>query len=517
MIEKEEFELIDEGVTEEDLFYIDESQEANKINADIDFDGVLTKKETEETVAEQPAETPKKAKTKKKVKTTKKTAEKTNKTTKTKTKTTSKSNSTKKSKTEEKKSADEKPVKTEKSTSTEDINNILKTLKTFKTNLNSINDNQIENKTAILEEFKNLKENFVIQLAQFFDNVSFAEDSEEIKNHVSQSITDNKFELLDEIRQLISEQIEIIINSQGDANFAVNEIKNTTEEIQSKLDTLILAQENGEYSMPELESDIANLRLMLNGIDSVVRDEVAKNDRLTDITNKFEPLEVAIDRVEKEFSDCSIHDLKNMLEVISEDTTSISKRTNKLILTSDDTSKDLKKNVEEFQKVIETLDNNLQDFDIANVKRNLEKLNISVNSILKSNKVMNEAFMHLAEWIDATSDIFDSLKHNSEILATSVQNKEQLIVNLLEEKFEELDEKFTEIEEQINQSNKMKSKKGLDGDLKTTIDFIASQAAAANENSREIKTLYQKIEMIEFQLNKFDKNISKILSYIDED
>jgi len=37
MLEKEEFELTDEGVTEEDLFYLDESQEANKINSDIDL------------------------------------------------------------------------------------------------------------------------------------------------------------------------------------------------------------------------------------------------------------------------------------------------------------------------------------------------------------------------------------------------------------------------------------------------------------------------------------------------
>ena len=80
----------------------------------------------------------------------------------------------------------------------------------------------------------------------------------------------------------------------------------------------------------------------------------------------------------------------------------------------------------------------------------------------------------------------------------------------LETRFENFENKLSSIETKLEKGEES-------SEMKTILDFIASQVISANENSINNKVLNQKMEIMEHQLSKFEKNIAKLVSYLDED
>ena len=127
----------------------------------------------------------------------------------------------------------------------------------------------------------------------------------------------------------------------------------------------------------------------------------------------------------------------------------------------------------------------------------------------------------MGEWIDSASDSFDEIKNDlskikknvlseddsaTEKLEISVKNLSQRI-DVQEAKIDSVDDKLNKI---ITQQNESK-------ELKSLLEYVASQVSVTNEKIIENDKLSQKIASMEKQLKKIEKNLAVITEYIDEE
>lgn len=94
----------------------------------------------------------------------------------------------------------------------------------------------------------------------------------------------------------------------------------------------------------------------------------------------------------------------------------------------------------------------------------------------------------------------------TEKLEISVKNLSQRI-DVQEAKIDSVDDKLNKI---ITQQNESK-------ELKSLLEYVASQVSVTNEKIIENDKLSQKIASMEKQLKKIEKNLAVITEYIDEE
>ncbi len=400
-------------------------------------------------------------------------------------------------------------------------------IKSYQAQINALSNIEVNNSADdntrgfIREELKQLKEQFVRSLTGVFENISFIEESEEIQN----VIFDNVSEIKDEIEKL---KRDLIANS--NSNSDIDEKFANLKNILESITTGASSGDSGKYiyTLPDVETDIAKMRMAINDVTEMIK------------KNREDGYDV-VERLD------SIDDIR-------EDISSISKRTNKLILTSDDVNKHLRENIAEFKKIIDEVSDKCNKIDSTQLNRNIIDVKALVMSGLKSDQILNEAFMHLAQWIDDSartmnsidSQIQDNAKNIDELKSKIDTTKEKAdeiadLKNALNELFVKLDKKsdvdysksLYEIEYGLDklsdkldvQELKIKSlEKKIESlsssqngneEITSLLEFIASQVSAANENSRGNKLLLQKIEMMEKQMNQFENSISKITAFVD--
>jgi len=400
-------------------------------------------------------------------------------------------------------------------------------IKSYQTQINALSNLEIntsgddDTRGFIREELKQLKEQFVRSLTGVFENISFIEESEEIQN----VIFDNVSEIKDEIVKLKNDIVENS-NSNSDIDEKFDNLKNILESITSGTSS----GDSGKYvyTLPDVEMDIAKMRMAINDITDMLK------------KNREDGYDV-VERLD------SIDDIR-------EDISSISKRTNKLILTSDDVNKHLKENIAEFKKIMDEVSDRCNKIDSTQLNRNIVDVKALVMSGLKSDQILNEAFMHLAEWIDDSARTMNSIDSQSQNNAQNITNLKSELSNIYEKTSEisELKDAITELTVKLDKKSdidyskslyeieygldklsdkldvqelKIKSlEKKIEGlstsqsgneEVTSLLEFIASQVSAANENSRGNKLLLQKVEMLEKQMNQFENSISKITAFVD--
>ena len=140
----------------------------------------------------------------------------------------------------------------------------------------------------------------------------------------------------------------------------------------------------------------------------------------------------------------------------------------------------------------------------------MSNLDIKVDNIFKtsttlvqSDKVLNEAFMYLAEWVDTATDSFENIKTE----VAEIKNNNIVENANLKEQLELVDEKLNRI---MVQQNEVK-------ELKSVIEYIASQVSLSNEKLTENDKMSQRISVIEKQLKKIERNVCAITDYLDDD
>ena len=210
---------------------------------------------------------------------------------------------------------------------------------------------------SVQNELNNLKTDIITQFLNIFNQISFVAEQEEILDFIQEkhselitvlshivttiddvstvkdnlAVVDNKVDTLKEDIDLINEKITSIISSDGDIDYV--------------------------YSLQDLESDIANLRLSLNEIK-----QDNKSKELEELISSTNDIYELVDSIKKEIPNFNTEEFKKDFDALNEDIVSISTRTNKLILASDESYKTLQENLQDFKLVINDLDERTRNF-----------------------------------------------------------------------------------------------------------------------------------------------------------
>lgn len=418
------------------------------------------------------------------------------------------------------------------------INEISATIEDLRKDLSDIILN--EQNEQITTALNNLQSKFVSQLIQIAENIDFTEEADEIN--------DNIFSCTDELREKISsdisdikEEILLLKNVSLDADDNIvnllEKIDNAIQtDINKDLKTLISGfklltsglkeDKDYVYTLPDIESDLSKIRLDLNNLQKVlVNTDEDNTENQSDITTKISGIKAAIEKLEQSPINTDIAEVKALFDTLNEDIASISKRTNKLILSSDEVNKTLKSNIENFSALINGFEKQSKEFYnsafVNNLDIKIDNISRTGSSLVQSDKVLTEAFMYLAEWIDTASDSFDEIKSDLAKVTRNLLSEEETVseklertVKTLSQKVEEQDAKLDAVDEKLNrilaQQNETK-------ELKSLIEYVASQVSVTNEKIIENDKLAQRIASMEKQLKKIEKNIAIITEYIDED
>lgn len=438
-------------------------------------------------------------------------------------------------------------------------NEIQKALGEFNTKLEGLDTEEKEDSSqVIIDSLGEFKESLFENLIEIFNQVSFVEESEDIKDFIEEK-TD---EIKDEIREAISSQLHGISTDPNADYGGIGDIKafvditkkelreslksslgNNFNDIISSLDILHEKTGSVDYNCNNLVNDIKEIKKNLLSGGATPSGEKNYDDSYTllDVESDIAKIRLALKEISQakensggfgNFSDFSdLSGLSNLgdLNKINEDLTSISTRTNKLLLNSDESYNVLKDNLNDFRNIVYKIDERIKHIDnsdkIKAIGSRVEDANKLILSCVNSDKIFNQTFMYLAEWIDKAdeklekieeklSDV-DDIKQSLNTIQKSMLTSSDLemLFNNFSKKFDQQQAKMKAMEEKIEKlSKKAPAKSTKDTDLKLLVKEVLSQF---DKPEKVNATLAKKVDNIDKQLATFGKSIEKITSYVD--
>ncbi|MBO6180963.1 hypothetical protein J6O86_04685, partial [bacterium] len=323
---------------------------------------------------------------------------------------------------------------------------------------------------------KEMKESLMSAVVTIFDQVSFVEETEDIKDFVE--------ERTDEINKNIAQ-------------------------ITKQLHQITSSDENNDYtySMQDIETDLAKLRLALQDSQQV---------DLTEITDKLHSITSSVDSLTQD-------EMKELKSEIS----NLKEQTEFLIATSDKSYNALNSGFEGFGEKISD-----------NISVKVDGLSKMLENSAQSDSVVRQALIYIGEWIDSATTSINKISTNSdeisrinevlngiEDLKTSVHTQ---VNNTIEEKFEirnnqieSIEEKFEVLGSQIKSLEKQFNKvENLENQLMQQQERIDRLEMSIDKLLSIVENLddpgiTRKMDKIEKQLSKLGTNVEKLASYVD--
>ena len=376
---------------------------------------------------------------------------------------------------------------------TEDVKN---EFDAFKNELNTA-------KTAIMKHVLNV-----------FEQLSFVVEGEEIKDFVdekAQAILDavkNNETLNQEVKTIksavdainpleykdiegdmkrVNEVADIIENFPQDVE---NKLSEKFKEFKQQLNLMRVGttedDENYTYALQDVESDIARLRLALDDIKKVVEE-----NSLKEIAEYVNEIVKQVDDMKFNISQDDIFKMKVDIERITSDIVSISSRTNKLLLASDESAQALNTSMQSFRNTISDLYDGLKKLDYSEMTAKLEEVN---NQIVESNKQqrnITDTVARLAVWSESTDETLADVNDTLTKLKKAMPSSEAVL--------EELEVKFAKQQQKID-----------------ALEDKLDELLAANEDS-DTSNMSKKLTDIDKQLTKLNRSIERLTSYVDEE
>ena len=374
---------------------------------------------------------------------------------------------------------------------------------------------------SLNEELAKLKSDIITQFLNIFNQISFVAEQEEILDFIQEkhselitilshivttidnvdtvkdnvAVIDNKVDSLKEDIDLINEKITSIISSDGDIDYV--------------------------YSLQDLESDIANLRLVLNEMKS--SNNSKELEELVTSTNDIYKL---VESLKNEMPKFEYDEFKKDFETLSEDIVSISTRTNKLILASDESHKCLQDNLQEFKLVINDLDERTRNFahesGIDRLDNKLGAINTMIQNGAKTNQVFNQVFEYLAEWVDKAGEQITTISDKVETLDDIGQIK--VMLEDLKAEAEDNTES-TELIEAL--SNVFEKQAKRISSLEAKLDRVIVETTISNKNSKIDMTPFEntlnsflvaiddKMSSQQDKINSLESKLEEVMTKID--
>ena len=330
------------------------------------------------------------------------------------------------------------------------------------------------------------------KLDSVVDN-SLEKGFEDVKSKID-SVTDNTIKKeLNEVKS----QLETVANN--------DELQKEFEEVKKHLLTIQSGdcKVNYTYSLQDVESDIAKLRIAMKELQAVAPDE-----ELEDIRKKVDDIVLVVDNIKNQISQAEIDEIGASVEKMNEDVVSISTRTNKLLLTSENSANLLKENLDSFRLVVNDIDertrNLAESYDLTDVHTSISAIQNSLEENNRHSNIVNQSLVAIAEWVDCAGATLSSISDKVEKI-DDIESVKSLIRNIempdrfdysvfdsIEEKFNVQQDKIDMLEDKINR---------------------LTELVEANDNTQITK----KISSVDRQLAKLNKSIERLTSYVDEE
>lgn len=338
------------------------------------------------------------------------------------------------------------------------------------------------------------------------DNVDLEKNSEDIKETIMNALVS----LVDQISFVEeTEEIKDFVEEKTDA------IKQGLIEVQNQLRQLASPDDDFGYSytLQDVESDIAKLRVAITHLSG--NDFENLSGDIKKIVNSVEGLETTLTQEQ-------IIGLKGNIEKLNEDILSISSRTNKILLTSDESNKALNDGLNNFGNLVEKLEDRLEYLDNTEATERLERKIESIQSMAvesaNADKVFHQVMMYLGEWIDTTTENISSITEKTSEINLIKENVNDVIEKVsdiqdIKDNIEELRSAVPEKSELLSElENKFEQQEARIDRLEMKLEKILSTL-----EEKDDMMLNRKVDKIEKMLSRLGTNIEKLTSYVDED
>ena len=328
---------------------------------------------------------------------------------------------------------------------------VKKCLKELTEEVNYLSSNSNTNSKQVQKAMKDMKESIMAAVVTIFEQVSFVEETEDIKDFVEE-----KTDVINQNLVEVTKQLKQITSSTEDTDY--------------------------NYSMQDIESDLAKLRLALN--------ELQNNS------------------IESQSSE-----LSNISDTLYKITSSVEELQNSM--TQDDI-KDLKYDI---NNGLEGIGKNLTN----QISRKVDKVTKLLEKSSNSDKVMRQALIYMGEWIDSASESMNKISTNSdeivdvksaiEDLKSSMPEHKEILTSL-EEKFDEQQERLSYFEKQISKLGTLEDRFDEQQERIDRLEMTIEKVLSAVEDIDDSRVT-RKIDKIDKQLAKLSTNIEKLASYVD--
>lgn len=347
-----------------------------------------------------------------------------------------------------------------------------KCLKELTLEVNNLNLNSNSGNVKLQKTLKDMKDSIMAAVVTIFEQVSFIEESEDIKDFVEE-----KTDVINKNLVEVTKQLKQITNSSEDPDYT--------------------------YSMQDIESDLAKLRLALNELQN--NELESQSSELANISDSLYRITSTVEELQSSMTQDEIKDIKS-------DIYNIQEQTQKLLINSDESYNALNSGLEDFGKIITNQISNKVD----KVTQMLEKSS-------DSDKVMRQALIYMGEWIDSASESMNKISTNSDEIIEIKSAIETLkkdipeqtdILNSIEEKFDEQQARLSFFEKQITKLSGIEDKFEQQQERIDRLEMSLEKILNAVEDIDDTKVT-RKIDKIDKQLAKLSTNIEKLASYVD--
>lgn len=354
---------------------------------------------------------------------------------------------------------------------------VKKCLKELTIEVNNINSNN--NTKQIQKTLREMKESIMAAVVTIFEQVSFIEESEDIKDFVE--------EKTDEINQnlaAVTEQLKQITSPEDGPDYT--------------------------YSMQDIESDLAKLRLALNELQTNEQEHNAA--QLASILNNINQIGTSVEDLQNSLTKEEVFGLRIKFDRINTDIKSLQALTNQLVVKSGESYNALNSTFEDFGKVI-----------TDQLTTKVDKVTKMLETSNASDKVMRQALIYMGEWIDSASESMNKISTNSDEIVDVKSALEGLkktvpaqteILNSIEEKFDEQQERLAYFEKQISKLGGLEDKFEEQQERIDRLEIALDKILSAVEDIDDSKVT-RKIDKIDKQIAKLSTNIEKLASYVD--
>lgn len=331
---------------------------------------------------------------------------------------------------------------------------------------------KIEKNVSEIDLEKNsqdIKDSVMTAILSAMDQVSFVEETEEIKDFVEEKTNAINETLLDVKKQLTN------ISNAGNSDMDIY-----------------------SYSLQDVESDLAKLRLTLNELSA----NPSSDDEVGVISANIGRMAKSIEQLQADLKNKEADGaLQTDFEKLKEDILSLSVRTNKILLNSDNSQKFITDTLDDFTQKTTNLQDKLEDLANNKLDARLSAIENTVKENASTSKRLQSVMTYLGEWMDGTTEAISNIQETTaqtstvtemiEMLKSEIPNQAE-ILEAVEVKFEEQQAKIDNLEQKLEKA--------------------LEKLSALDEN-----VINTKIDKLDEKLDRLSMNIEKLTAYVDEE